>query len=69
MVVWGEKSANFSTKLFETAFWISYSIAPSSNFCSQSILDMYIYIYNQTEIYTDYKDFLASAARNLLINA
>jgi hypothetical protein len=68
MIIWDEKSSNFSTRLFDTTYWISYSIAPSSNFCSQSILDMYIYIYNQTQIYTDYLDFLASAGRNLLAN-
>ena len=66
---WNATNANFSKKLFDTTYWISYSIAPSSQFCVESVLDIYLYVYNQTKVFNNITYWLINALQNLLANA
>lgn len=66
---WNATNANFSERLFDTTYWISYSIAPSSQFCVESVLDIYLYVLNQTRVFNNVTYWLINALQNLLANA
>lgn len=58
----------FRDKLFDTTYWISYSIAPSTDNCFGSIIEVYAYQQMQRAKFTGLGSWLAACVQNLLSN-
>lgn len=55
-------------KIFDTAHWVSYNIAPSSRYCAMTFIDGYLYYVKQAEAFGNFTNWLPSALQNLLAN-
>ncbi len=58
----------FREKLFDTTWFISYSIAPSTDNCFSSIIELYTYQSIQRAKFSGLGEWLAALIQNLLAN-
>jgi len=63
-----ETNLVFRDKLFDTTYWISYSLAPSTDNCFGSIVEVFTFIDVQKKKFTGLGSWLAAAVQNLLSN-
>ena len=55
--------------IFNTTYWISYDLAPSSRYCTMGVLEMYTwFLFKQTQ-FDSFGDVFAAWLQNLLGNA
>lgn len=68
-VEWANQtSVSTKDQLFDTTYWVSYSIAPSTDNCFGSIIESYNYTITQTAKFTGVGSWLAACIQNLLAN-
>jgi len=65
---WEVNNETNRDKLFDTAHWVSYNIAPSSRYCIMTFIDSYIYYEKQAQAFGNFSNWLPSALQNLLAN-
>ena len=58
----------FRDKLFDTTFWISYSLAPSTDNCFGSVIELVEFLKVQVVKFKSMGDFMAACLQNLLAN-
>ena len=65
---WEIGNETWKEQLFDTAHWVSYSVAPSSRYCAMTLIDGYLYYQKQAEAFGNFSNWLPSALQNLLAN-
>lgn len=58
----------FRDKLFDTTYWISYSLAPSTDNCFGSVIELVEFLKVQVVKFSSLGDFMAACLQNLLAN-
>ena len=67
-VEWQKNSTDFKDKLFGTTYWISYSLAPSTDNCFGSFIEVYEFSVNQAAKFSGMGAWVAALVQNLLAN-
>lgn len=58
----------FRDKLFDTTYWISYSLAPSTDNCFGSLIELFVYQQEYRAKFNSTGSWVAAGVQNLLAN-
>lgn len=63
---WAETNAGAQDYIFDSAYWVSYSMGPSSRYCFMVGMELYSWGWTKAEVYEGFVDAFLAWLQNLL---